>query len=190
MVDFDGAEYLAATVKQTLPLGRRLGRAVVEPCADLVDSPPTPAAPSDGVVVAIAGIPSSVAVGAAGRPHTAYLADGYLPELPSHPLYEGSARVFTRGCRVTGRFSLVGRVRLHSSGLVVEVDRSSGSLQVRPRVTLIQLPVDARTRIEGFERNGLPYVAAGDRLRASGVTCQFPGAGSPAVVARTIAPAT
>jgi Family of unknown function (DUF6281) len=187
-VDFDGVEYLGTTVKRTLHLGRRLGRAFVEPCPDVIDSPPTPAAPSDGVVVAIAGIPSSVAVGAAGRPHTAYLADGYFPALPSHPLHEGSARNFTRGCRMTGRFSLVGKVRLHSSALIVQVDRSSGSLEVRPHMTNIQLLLDARTRIRGFERNGLPYVTAGDHLRSSGVTCQFQGTQSPAIVARTATP--
>jgi hypothetical protein len=189
VVDFDGARYVGATVKQTLRLGRRLGRAFGEPCPDLISNPQPPTVPSDGVVVAIAGIPPSVAVGAAGQPHTAYLADGYFPELPSHPLHEGPPRDSTHGCRVTGRFALVGKVRVHSSALVVQVYRSNGSLEVRPHVTLIQLLVDARTRIEGFARTGLPYVTAGDRLRASGVTCQFPGAGSPAVVARTIGPA-
>jgi hypothetical protein len=73
---------------------------------------------------------------------------------------------------------------------VVQVDRSSESLQARPHVTLFQLLVDARTRIEGFERNGLPYVTTGDRIRSSGVTCQFQGTRSPAIVPRTITPST
>jgi hypothetical protein len=189
-IQFGDSDYFGMAVKQTLPLGRRLGRAIVYPCSDGILSPPDPVPPGDGVVVAIAGIRPSVAVGAVGSPHTAYVAYGYFPELPSYPLHEGGIRDRTRGCRVTGRFSLVGRVRGHSSGLLVRADRSSGSLDVRPHVTLVQLLVDGHTRIAGFRRNGLAYVTRNDRIRASGVTCQFPGAGSTAVVARTIAPAT
>jgi len=188
-IQFGDAQYFGTTVKQTLRLGRRLGRAIVNPCPDAILSPTAPVPPGDGVVVAIAGVRPSVALGAADSPHTAYVAFGYFPELPSYPLHEGGIRDRTRGCRVTATFSLVGRVRVHSSGLVVQVDRGSESLHVRPHVTMIQLLLDARTRIEGFERNGLPYVARGDRLRASGITCQFKGASSPAVVARTIRPA-
>ena len=87
------------------------------------------------------------------------------------------------------RVALVGRVKRHGSALLVQVDHSSGSLYVRPHVTFVQLVVDAHTRIEGFERNGLPYVTRGDRIRSSGVTCQFQGPQSPAIVARTIRPA-
>jgi hypothetical protein len=185
-IQFGDTEYLGTRVKRTLRLGRRLGRGIVFACPGTILSPPPPPPPADGVVVAIAGIRPSVAVGAAGQPHLAYLAFGYFPELASHPLHEGGVRDFTRGCHVTGRFSLVGRVKQHGSALLVQVDRSSGSLQVRPHVTFVQLLVDARTRIEGFERNGLPYVTEGDRLRSSGVTCRFQGAQSPAIVVRTI----
>jgi hypothetical protein len=190
-IRFGDAHYLGRSVKRTLRLGRHLGRAIVDSCPDSgIFTLQTREAPGGGAVVAIRGIPPSVAVGAAAQRHTAYVAYGYFPELPSYPLHEGRAPDYTRGCRVTGRFSLVGRVRLHSSALVVEVDRSSGSLVAGRGATFIQLLVDARTRIEGFERNGLPYIAAGDPLRSSGVTCQFPGPHSPAVVARTIAPTT
>jgi hypothetical protein len=185
-IRFGDTHYVGTAVKRTLRLGRRLGRAFVDPCPDLIARPSEPVAPGGASVMAIVGIPPSVAVGAAGQRHFAYLAFGYFPELPSHPLHEGRVRDLTRGCRATERFSLVGRVRVHGSALMVEVDRSSGSLDVRPRVTVIQLLVDKHTRIEGFDRNGLPYVTAGDRLRSRGVTCQFRGAGSPAVVARTI----
>jgi hypothetical protein len=188
-IQFGNAQYFGTTVKRTLRLGRRLGRAIVDSCPDAILSPPAPPQPDGGVVVAIESIPPSVAVGAAGKPHMAYLAFSYFPELASHPLHEGPGRDLTRGCRVTGRFSLVGRVKRHGSALLVQVDRSSGSLEIKPHVTFIQLLVDAYTRVEGFERNGLPYVAAGDRLRSSGVTCQFQGPQSPASVARTIRPA-
>jgi hypothetical protein len=188
VVQFGRVQYLGTTVKQTLRLGRRLGRAFAEPCSDAILAPSAPDAPSGGAVAAIIGIPPAVAVGVPGQPHTAYLGFGYFPELANHPLYGGRVRDFTRGCRVTGRFALVGRVKRHGSALLVQVDRSSGTLVVRPHVTLVQLLVDAHTRVEGFERNGLPYVTIGDRLRASGITCQFQGPQSPAIVARTIIP--
>ena len=184
-VRFDSVDYLGRTVKQ-LRLGRALGRGTLPPCRDS-NGPPEVGGAVD--VVSIGGVPPAVAVGAAGDAHPAYLAAGYFPELPSHPLHEGGARDFTNGCRVTGTFSLVGTVRRHVSTLLVEVSERSGSLEAAPGST-IQLLVDAHTRIEGFERNGLPYVTRGDRIRSSGVTCQFRGPQSPAVVARTIAPAT
>ena len=56
------------------------------------------------------------------------------------------------------------------------------------RGSTIQLLVDSHTQITGFDRNGLPYVTASDRVRSSGVTCQFQGASSPAIVARAISP--
>jgi Family of unknown function (DUF6281) len=185
-VRFDGVDYLGSTMKQPLHLGRALGQATLPPCQDS-NSPGPPPTESAVDVVAIAGVPPSVAIGAAGDPHTAYLAVGYFPELPSYPLHEGGAFDYTSGCRVTGTFSLTGTVRQHGSALLVEVDGRSGSLEAAPGST-IQLLVDARTRIDGFDRNGLPYVAAGDRLRSSGVTCRFQGASSSAVVARTIGP--
>ena len=183
-IRFDGVDYLGTTVKQTLPFGGPLGQGTLPPCQDS-NGPPEVGGAVD--VVSIAGVPPAVAVGAAGDAHTAYLAEGYFPELPSHPLHEGAARDFTSGCRVTGTFSLEATVRQHVSALLVEVNQRTGSLEAAPGST-IQLLVDAGTRIDGFERKGLPYVTAGDRLRSSGVTCEFPGAGSPAVVARTIAP--
>jgi hypothetical protein len=148
---------------------------------------PPPAAGGGVNVAAIADVPPSVAVASAGDPHTAYLAVGYFPELPSYPLHEGAARDYTNGCNLTGAFTLFGTVSQHSSALLVKVDERTGSLDVQPG-SIVQLLVDSRTRITGFARNGLPYVTAADRVRSSGVTCQFQGASSPAVVARTITP--
>jgi len=121
------------------------------------------------------------------RPQTAYLAVGYFPELPSYPLHEGAARDDTNGCHLTGAFRLFGTVSQHSSALLVKVNERTGSLDVQPG-SIVQLLVDSRTRITGFARNGLPYVTAADRVRSSGVTCQFQGASSPAIVARAITP--
>ena len=188
-IRFNGVDYLGATMKQRLRLGRALGQATVPPCPDF-NNPKAPPAPGGGVdVVAIAGVAPSVAVGAAGDPHTAYVALGYFPELPSYPLHEGPGRDYTSGCRVTGTFNLTGTVSQHGSSLLIHVNQRSGSLEAEPGST-IQLLVDARTQVDGFDRNGLPYVTAGDNVRSTGVTCQFRGATSPAVVARTIAPGT
>src|SRR5207248_4608865 len=70
-IQFGDAQYFGTTVKQTLRLGRRLGWAIVNPCPDAILSPPAPVPPGDGVVVAIAGVRPSVALGAADSPHTA-----------------------------------------------------------------------------------------------------------------------
>jgi hypothetical protein len=173
-------------MKQTLRLGRPLGQASVPPCPDF-NNPKAPPTPGGGVdVAAIADVPPSVAVAGTGDPHTAYLAVGYFPELPSYPLHEGAAHDYTNGCHLTGAFTLAGTVSQHSSGLLVKVDERTGSLDVQPGST-IQLLVDSHTQITGFDRNGLPYTAS-DRVRSSGVTCQFQGASSPAIVARAITP--
>lgn len=186
-IRFDGVDYLGTTMKQTLRLGRPLDQATVPPCPDFNDPKAPPAAGGGVNVAAIADVPPSVAVASAGDPHTAYLAVGYFPELPSYPLHEGAARDYTNGCNLTGAFTLFGTVSQHSSALLVKVDERTGSLDVQPG-SIVQLLVDSRTRITGFARNGLPYVTAADRVRSSGVTCQFQGASSPAVVARTITP--
>jgi Family of unknown function (DUF6281) len=187
-VRFDGIDYLASTMKQPLQLGRTLGQATLPPCPDFNNPDAPPAAGGAVEVAAIAGVPPAVALGAPGDPHTAYLAPGYFPELPSYPLDTGAPRDYTDGCHITGHFSLTATVSRHASTLLVTVTQPSGSLETRPGST-IQLLVDARTHIDGFEENGLPYLTTGDRLRASGVTCQFQGTSSPAVIARAIAPA-
>jgi hypothetical protein len=47
--------------------------------------------------------------------------------------------------------------------------------QVRRDLGRTPLFVDARTRITGFDRNGLPHIVEGDRLRATVLECTASG---------------
>jgi Domain of unknown function (DUF5666) len=93
-----------------------------------------------------------------------------LPEHPLHRSLHGSRdrpRIRARGrrCRVDG-----------------EID-SLFTRQIRAGDRTLGFAVDARTRIDGFDRDGLPYLKEGDRVRIHGYGCD-----GDAMVARRIEP--
>jgi hypothetical protein len=107
-------------------------------------------------VFAVRGVSPELAVIDDG---SLYVNVGYFTELPDHPLHDrfhggpDRPRRKPRGSRC----AVDGRVLETFSVLWAETDRG--------RVTV---GVDVRTRIEGFDRAGLPYLQEGDAIRIRG----------------------
>jgi len=130
------------------------------------------------------GVDPRVGVAVEGEPEHAYLAVGYFVQLPSHPLHAGiewtprSLNELT-GCAATRPLNI--RVMVGSTNLATLTVPFDG------RDT--PLFVDAYTRIQGLERNGLPYVAPGQRVDVRAVECLSPDGRLRKIVPRRIAPA-
>jgi hypothetical protein len=119
-------------------------------------------------VVRLHRVRPAVAVGVSGAAG-AYLADGFLPALGSHPLHEavyGGARAPTgprKRCREP--FDWSAKV-LHTPDQGAELNLlrvSDNSEQIAH--------LHSRTRVRGFLRSGLPYVQRNDLIRISGIVC-------------------
>jgi hypothetical protein len=155
----------------------RLHGAVQPGCNDT--GGPTPAATRVDAR-RIAGVPPAVAI---LSDRWILAAAGYFPQLPGFPLVPRSAPYdATRTCRLGPALTLTGRA-LPETGRIVLADVRSSRPERMSDHLLINLEVDAHTRISGLSRNGLPYVGTGQRVRIAARRC----GGS--VVARTIAPA-
>jgi hypothetical protein len=118
------------------------------------------------------GVPPAVAVanGSRARVDVLYLADGYLLQLPEHPLHIGrygspSLPDERHGQRCRPQSRLAGRV--------IYLSEWEGRLEVR-RAGRADVPVrvDARTTVIG-ERGagGLPRIRVSDRVTVRGVRC-------------------
>jgi hypothetical protein len=112
-------------------------------------------------VRAVSGVPPEVAVYHESGTSTIYLNTGFFAELPDHPLHD---RLYGSPDRPRNR------VRGRACRLDAEVS-STGNLVVRDGERPVVVGVDARTRITGFDRGGLPYLERGDRLRIHGFGC-------------------
>jgi hypothetical protein len=121
----------------------------------------------------VSGVPPEVAVYREWGTSTIYLNTGYPTELPDHPLHNrihGSPdrprrRARGRPCRIDGEV------------------RDTWGVTVSAGARTVSVGFDARTRVEGFERGGLPYFERGDRLRIDGYGCA-----REVMLARRIAP--
>jgi hypothetical protein len=110
----------------------------------------------------VSGVPPEVAVYRERGTSTIYLNTGYLTELPDHPLHDrihGSRdrprrRARGKPCRIDG-----------------EVRETWGYPVVSVEGRTVIVGVSARTRVTGFDRDGLPYLERGDRLRIHGHGC-------------------
>jgi hypothetical protein len=141
-----------------VPHGSVLGRGVVPACtADDDDQPVT--------IRRVANVPPALAVAREGEPpgmSTVYLAPGFFPILPGHPLHRGVVR--PRRC--SERFRLAGTVlRTPTSNVVpLRVGRRELSAYV---VT--------STEIIGFRRAGYPYLQRRDLVDVRGRRCDLEG---------------
>jgi hypothetical protein len=165
--------YTGWATRSPATLGERLGRGVVPACRDAIVIRPSgpdggrPVRPRLVALRAIAGVDPAVAVAVDGDPRTAYLAPGYFPQLPGHPLHAaiyGSADrpLETLGRRCTSVAAFAGRALGSDPGALVA--RSPNGR----RTTVL---LDVRTRVRGPGRRGLPHVAAGERVRITAVRC-------------------
>jgi hypothetical protein len=195
---WDGVRYdgTGRSYPQHVRFGGQVGEALNPPCNDDGSSEPG-CGGEEGEAVPVfrlAGIDPEVAVGARHYGREVYLAAGYFTELPDHPLHMAifkSPRLPNEraGWRCGPPIpDLPGAVvnETPGAGWVFQV-RFEGD-RVRRDVGRTALFVDARTRITGFDRNGLPHIVEGDRLRATVLECTASG-GRYKVVADSISPA-
>jgi hypothetical protein len=109
----------------------------------------------------VPGVPPEVAVYPEWEISTTYVNAGYRTELPSHPLHD---RIHGSGDRPRHRPR--GR-RCRLDGEVVSMFAPA----IRTGDRRLGFSVDVRTRIDGFDRGGLPYLKRGDRVRIHGYGC-------------------
>lgn len=153
-------------LRQPLALGERLGRGRIPGCGDDPGS--------EVNVAAIRGVDPSVAVGVEGGewPY-AWLRPGYVPESPRHPLHGaifGSPREpdAEAGFRCGRPWTIRARALSTPAHDLVPLTVAPEDEALRPILSRDGVrgvvTVDADTVFAGFERDGIPFVQAGDRF--------------------------
>jgi hypothetical protein len=164
--------------------GRRVGTGRRPPCLDTF--PPAPGPPPKGSPVAlrrIKAVPPALGVYAFGR---VYVADGFFPALPSHPLHRSfygprpGVPNATLGARCPHLRTVRGVVADTTFGLDINQAGSRGALTI---------VVDAWSGISGYTKAGHPYLERGDSIKVFGWGCKDPRSEPPRfLVARRIRP--
>jgi uncharacterized protein DUF6281 len=190
-ITWQGAVYYGQLFPAQLPATLTLGTGGRPTC---MDSNGGEAGASSTVDVRrLAGVDPRVAVAVRGEPDVAYLAAGYFLQLPSHPLHDAvtwPARALNEliGCRLSPPLRLEGATR-YGPSLSLDVSKRDGIAQRYVRADQVLLFVDGKTRVDGLERNGLPYVPAGTMVAVEAVGCLTRGGKLAKVVPRRISPA-
>lgn len=138
-----------------MPHGPRAGTGTIPPC-ESGDKPRRVA------LNRLRGVNPSVALAVAGDHDSVFLAEGFFPELASHPVHEAIRRrsgPLLRPQRCRSRFERTGTV---TAVRPLYLRSSNGT-------TAVSLYAD--TRITGFLRAGEPYLRAGDRIIVRGRVC-------------------
>ena len=152
-VKWNGDIYVGNALK--MPRTARVGTGVIPPCE-----------PGDAArrvaLHRLRGVDPSVAVAVAGDDDSVFLAEGFLPQLESHPVHDAIERrsgplPAPRRCR--GEFAAAGTVT------------SVQPLLLRSRRGEVAISLHGRTRVTGFLRAGEPYLQAGDRITVRGRVC-------------------
>ena len=190
VIEWNGVRYDPWSNEGPVAFGNSVGQATLPFCDD------TPGGCEHGhdesiEVFRVAGVDPHVALAAhAGAGQNLFLADGFFPQLPDHPLhafiYESSQRPKERA-----RAWQCEEIR----GLTGEVVGSGPWPRVRFEGDLVErdigstpLSVDSQTKIEGFDEFGLPRLLKGDKIQATVLECRTAG-GRYTVVPDSISPA-
>jgi Family of unknown function (DUF6281) len=181
-ITWDGTVYYDERFPSRLPATLTLGTGGRPTCGDAHGG--EAGASSTVEVRRLAGVDPRVAVAVQGEPEHAYLARGYFVQLPSHPLHQALSRAQRmrselEGCADTRPLAFEGTVR-SSTGATIGVSKGKGEAF---------LFVDQYTRVQGLARNGLPYVAPGQRIAVEAMVCLWPDGRLRKVVPRRISPA-
>jgi len=163
----DVTYYSAGRLDDQLALGKQLGQGHIPRCSGA----PGPALN----VVRIRGVDPAVAVAAEGEgdPPYAWLAPGYVPESPRHPLHDAiygspSQPDAEAGFRCEAPLSLRARAlntpAFDFTSLQVAADDEEFESFLRADDVDGIVSFDADTTVEGHDRDGIPYVRAGDEF--------------------------
>jgi hypothetical protein len=180
-IEWNGLFYEAGNFERPVTLGPSLGEATVPPCEDQ-GAPGCHHPKGEAVTIyRLPGINPHVAFGGrspGGR--EVFLAPGFFPQLPDHPLHEAAYGRAGRPNERTGWRcgaaipDLVGTVtETPGWGRAFGVRFEGG--RVRRQSDRTAVFVDARTSITGFDAFGLPHITGGDRLRATVRECSASG---------------
>jgi hypothetical protein len=138
-----------------MPHGRRLGTGTIPPCES--------GATAQRVSLnRLRGVNPTVALAVVGDQDTVFLAEGFFPQLASHPVHQAIRRrsgPLPRPRRCRSRFERTGTVTAVRPLLL----RSEGDS--------VAIELYADTRIRGFLRAGVPYLQVGDRIIVRGRVC-------------------
>lgn len=169
-VEWEGALYEAHGTPHGAPVrGARLGIGA-EPCT--VGGRCAPPA-EEVAVFELAGVDPAVAVGAR---EGVYLGPGTFPALPDHPLHEAifgspAQPSYRQGCGGPLRFS--GEVTSASFNLRVDIaDPVPEQLESLVDEGQAWVELDADSRVEGFDRDGVATIDVGDEVEVSGRICE------------------
>jgi hypothetical protein len=166
-LDWNGVAYWGSgDLVKPIFLGERLGKGRIPGCGNDPDYQLN--------VVRIRGVSPSVAVAVAGDdwPY-AWLAPGYLPESPLHPLhaaiYGSSALPDAEAGYLCGRPRSLRARAISTPSFDVEPLRVSAEDKNVQRFLLQGntdgiVTVDAETTVNGFELKGIPFVQTGDQF--------------------------
>jgi hypothetical protein len=151
-----------------LQVGPRLSRKAKDPpCIDTFPAPkPRPKA-ARVVVRQYVGVPPQLGLSWLG---SLYLAAGYFPQLPGHPLHaalygtDPGEPDGTSHARCGGTHMIEGRVT--GSGPY------NSSIDPTGKKRRLFLEVDAQTRIIGLSRYGYPFLRRGERIEVTGLACR------------------
>jgi hypothetical protein len=123
----------------------------------------------------LTGVPAEVAVLVPEFYDELFVAAGTFPELADHPLHEAvfgrpSRPDYRQGCgevfRLQGTVNLAGPLRVAVTASEIELDEDQQGAW---------LELDARSRIDGFDSNGIPTLEPGDEIVAQVRTCEGHG---------------
>jgi hypothetical protein len=180
-------------------LGQALGTGTLPTCGDSLvvrggrTSPASTAPPRPARVVGVTGVDPTLAVGVADQPRFLYLAAGRFAQLSDHPLHRA---LYGRADRPDERrdAGCVASVDLRGTaaggaGPLLPLDVAGADRRGRSFVgRRVGVLVDVATRMTGLDRDGLPYVAPGQRLRVTAWVCRRRGVASAKLVAREVHP--
>jgi hypothetical protein len=190
LIEWNGVLYEPWANETPISFGKSVGQARVPSCNDTGETGCEREHDGSIEVFRVAGVDPHVALAAhAEAGQNLFLADGFFPQLPDHPLhahiYGSVKQPNERGgpwrCGEPIR-QLTGEVvgtwpRVRFEGEVVRRDAGSTPLFV-----------DAQTVIEGFDQYGLPRLLEGDTIQATVRECSASG-GRYKVVPDLISPA-